>query len=57
MAKRAVCVSIDEEVWKETRRQCDLYGLKLSDVVTKLLAWWNRVPPETTEAEAEPASE
>jgi antitoxin component of RelBE/YafQ-DinJ toxin-antitoxin module len=49
MSKKAVLVSLDEEVWEETKRQCVLYGLKLSYVVNAMLKIWCRVKVDEDE--------
>lgn len=37
MAKRSVCMTLDPEVVDEAKRQCERYGLTLSQTVNELL--------------------
>lgn len=51
MARKKVMVSVDVDIWQETRRQIEEinatrrkgYHLTLSKVVDKMLTLWNRV--------------
>ena len=57
MAKKSVLVSLDVEVWEETRRQCKEYGLSFSYVVNRMLQLWNRVRPRDERTESEKAKD